>query len=79
MSHSITVPDDIYEQVAALAKRQGQPVDVLIAQALTRMVRHDQDSGKPENSGLDWSLASAEEIIADLHASRVEREHDIEL
>jgi predicted transcriptional regulator len=36
MSHTVTLPDDIYEQVAALAERQGQPVDAVVAAALAR-------------------------------------------
>lgn len=36
MGHTITVSDDLYEQVAALAERQGQPVEAVVAQALAR-------------------------------------------
>lgn len=43
MGHTITVPDELYEQVAALAERQGQPVEEVVAQALVEMVRRAPD------------------------------------
>lgn len=76
MSHSIAVPDEIYEKVAALAQQTGQSVDALIAEALEHLIGERQAA---QAAPLDWTTASAETIIADLRASRVERERDITL
>jgi hypothetical protein len=55
---------------------------------LTRLSQHLQHSLKETGGAteaeqvqepLDWQAASAEEIIANLKTSRVEREHDLEL
>lgn len=79
MSHSIAVPDEIYQKAAALAQPTGQPVDELIAAALVQVVNERQAAQDVGATPLDWTTASAETILADLRASRVERERDISL
>ena len=75
MSHTISVPDDVYTKLARLAEQEGQPVEAVAEALLNRGLQSD---AKVEPA-LDWETASAEEIIADLRASRVERERLIEL
>lgn len=53
MSHTVTVPDDIYEQVAALAERQGQPIDAVVAAALARALEQpDRVADKRESRAI---------------------------
>jgi hypothetical protein len=74
MSHAIIIPDDLYTRIATAATERGQSVDAFVADFLAREL---PDSSHSEH--LDWSTASAEEIIADLRASRVERERPVEM
>lgn len=78
MSYMIAIPDDVFVKLTERAQARGEPVERIVADALAR------ELGMPESpdvaSGrLDWESASAEEIIADLQASRVERERPVEL
>ena len=77
MSHVIQLPDDLYEKVARLAAARGRPVDELAADLLAREIAQAATSAAP--GGLDWATASAEEIIAAIHAARVERDRPVEL
>jgi hypothetical protein len=43
MSHTVTVPDEIYERVAALAERRRQPVDDVVAATLARGLEQPDD------------------------------------
>lgn len=79
MSHVIELPDDLYEKVARLAAARGQPVDELAADLLAREIAQAAVSAAPAPGELDWTTASAEEIIAAIHAARVERERPIGL
>jgi len=79
MSHVIELPDDLYEKVATLAAARGQPVDELAANLLAREIAQAAASAAPGSGGLDWATASAEEIIAAIHAARVERDRPVEL
>lgn len=74
MSHAVSIPDDLYARIAIAASERGQSVDAYLTDLLAREL---PDSSHSEH--LDWSTASAEEIIADLKASRVERERPVEL
>jgi hypothetical protein len=74
MSHAISIPDDLYARIAIAASERGQSVDAYLADLLAREL---PDSSRSEH--LDWSTTSAEEIIADLRASRVERERPVEM
>ena len=75
MSHSISVPDDVYAELSQLAADQGRNVEAVAAALLKRGLQSDVATQPP----LDWDAASAEEIITDLYTSRVERERPTEL
>lgn len=79
MSHMVAVPDELYTRLAALAGEQGKPIERVVAGLLARELERTAAELAPTAHRLDWQTASAEEIIADLRASRVEREHPIEL
>lgn len=74
MSHAVSIPDDLCARIAIAASERGQSVDTYLTDLLAREL---PDSSHSEH--LDWSTASAEEIIADLRASRVERERPVEM
>jgi predicted transcriptional regulator len=75
MSHMISVPDELYERIAALAMARGESVERVVEHALSEgLSEGDAGVARP----LDWETASADEIIADLRASRVERERPFE-
>ena len=76
MSHTIAIPDELYRAIERVAARRGQPVEELATALLARELAQAEASAV---SGLDWAQASAEEIIASLHAGRVEREQPPEL
>ena len=69
MSHTIAVPDDLYAQIADIAMQRGQPIERVVTDLLSTSV---QQIAATSLVALGWSTASAEEIIAQLHASRVE-------
>lgn len=76
MSHLVTVPDDLYARLIALAAKQGLPIEQVVADLPARELAVDT----PTASGrLNWATSSAEDIIADLQAIRVERELPAEL
>jgi predicted transcriptional regulator len=77
MSHTIPISDDLYERVSALAAREGRTIEQVVAEMLGREVGRGAAETTPGR--LDWETASAEEIIADLRASRVECERPVEL
>ncbi len=69
MDVTVTIPDDLYEQVESLACRQEQPRSDLYAQALKMLVRAQGDpdqlsDGPSRPEWLDWS---AEEITSNLN------------
>lgn len=72
MSHSIPIPDALYEQLAAMAEQTGQSVSDLIEESLL----HIAQSTPPVDMTprLDWDTATAEEIIADIRSRRGERD-----
>ncbi|HLJ81431.1 MAG TPA: hypothetical protein VKT52_08100 [Ktedonobacterales bacterium] len=74
MSHAVIIPDDFYARIVTAATVRGLSVDAFLTDLLAREL---PDSPSAEH--LNWSTASAEEIIADLRASRVERERPVEL
>ncbi|HEY7984883.1 MAG TPA: hypothetical protein VID73_11985 [Ktedonobacterales bacterium] len=69
MSHTITIPDELYRAIARFVAERGQAVEELAAAFLAREVAQAETSA----AGLDWARASADDIIAALHASRAER------
>ncbi len=71
MSHVIELPDDLYRAIERYAAEQGKPVDELAADPLAREIAQVSASAMLRSGGLDWATATAEEIIAALHASRV--------
>lgn len=77
MSHVVPIPDELYARVAEVAVREGRTIEQVVAEILSREVGRDTAPAAPGR--LDWEAASAEEIIADLRASRVERERPVEL
>jgi len=77
MSHVIPIPDELYARVAEVAMREGRTIEQVVAEMLNREVGRDAAETTPGQ--LDWETANAEEIIADLRASRVERERPVEL
>ena len=77
MSHVIPIPDELYARVAEVAAREGRTIEQMVAEMLSREVGRGAAETTPGQ--LDWETASAEEIIADLRASRVERERPVEL
>ena len=77
MSQVVPIPDELYARVAEVAARAGRTIEQVVAEILGREVGRDTGAATPEQ--LDWETASAEEIIADLRASRVERERPVEL
>jgi hypothetical protein len=79
MSHVIELPDDVYRALEDYAAEQGKPVDELAADLLARDIAQASALMTSGRGRLDWSTATAEEIIAALRASRVERERPIEL
>ena len=77
MSQVVPIPDELYARVAEVAAREGRTIEYVVAEILSREVgRGGTDAAQGQ---LDWETASAEEIIADLRASRVERERPVEL
>ena len=74
MSHAVIIPDDLYAKLAIAAAERGQSVDTFVADFLARELPVSESPAP-----LDWSKASAEEIIADLKESRVERERPTEI
>lgn len=71
MSHAIELPDEVYDAIKRYAARQGETPEV----AINRWVRELESAAVvnlPDRT-LDWETATAEEIIADLRASRVEQ------
>ena len=53
MSHTVTVPDDIYERVTAIAQRQGQSVDAVATAALARgLEQPDQITANRESRAI---------------------------
>ncbi len=79
MTHVIEIPDDVYRALERSAAAQGKRVDDLAADLLAREIAQTSASTMPGTGGLDWATATAEEIIADIRASRVERERPVEL
>jgi hypothetical protein len=77
MSQVVPIPDELYMRVVEVAAREGRTIEQVVAEILSREVGRDTAGARPER--LDWETASAEEIIADLRASRVERERPVEL
>jgi hypothetical protein len=76
VSHMIPIPDELYERLVQQAARVGEPVERLIEELLAVSVT---GRGASSHAGLDWETASAEEIIEELRAARVERKLDVEL
>lgn len=74
VSHAVSLPDPLYNRLAAVAAREGKSVDVLIEALLLREL---EQAETPEAHGLEWATASADEIIAEIRASRVERPNSI--
>lgn len=79
MSHAVTIPDDLYQRLSSRASAQGQPVERLVADMLARELEAPQDATPSSPAALDWQTASAEDIIASVRASRVERSRPVEL
>lgn len=76
MTHMISVPDELYAKVATLAEERGESVEHVVEALLSRGIGPGSDK---HPAGLDWETASAEDIITDLRANRVERERPVEL
>jgi hypothetical protein len=79
MSHVIELPDEVYHALERYAVEQGKLVDELAADLLAREIAQASASSTSGSGRLDWATATAEEISADLRASRVERERPVEL
>jgi hypothetical protein len=79
MSHVIELPDDVYRALEDYAAERGKSVDELAADLLAREIAHASALVTSGRGRLDWATATAEEIIATLRASRVERERPVEL
>jgi hypothetical protein len=70
----VPISDALYEKLANLAARQGQPLEGVLDTLLSAVVATEDEASTPAMP-LDWQSASAEEIIADLRKPRVERAH----
>jgi predicted transcriptional regulator len=79
MSHSVMIPDNLYQRLSSLATAQGQPVERVVADLLARELEAPEEAVPSTPVALDWESASAEDIIASVRASRVERAHPVEL
>lgn len=79
MSHAVTIPDDLYQRLSSLASAQGQPVERVVADMLARELEVSQEAAPSSPASLDWQSASAEDIIASVRSSRVERSNPVEL
>lgn len=81
MSQMIHIPDDIYAKLAEYAAEKGEAIDTVAATVLAHgIVATDAaEKSATTTNGLDWQTASAEAIIEDIFARRVERERDIQL
>ena len=79
MSHAVTIPDDLYQRLTSLATTQGLPVDRVVADMLARELEASHESAPSSSAVLDWQTASAEDIIASVRASRIERSQPVEL
>jgi hypothetical protein len=78
MSHVIELPDEVYRALEDYAAEQGKSVDELAADLLAHEIAQASASSTSGRGRLDWATATAEEIIATLRASRLERERPIE-
>ncbi|HKV83962.1 MAG TPA: hypothetical protein VJN88_05360 [Ktedonobacterales bacterium] len=79
MSHTVMIPDDLYHRLSALASTQGLSVEHVVADLLDRELEASEAAAPSSPTALDWESAGAEDIIASLRASRVERGHPVEL
>jgi len=79
MSHVIELPDDVCHALEDYAAEQGKPADELAADLLAREIAQASALVTSGRGRLDWATATAEEIIAALRASRVQRERPVEL
>lgn len=70
MSQVIELPDNLYRAIERYAAQRGQPVDELVADLLARALARVSASPSSRLGGLDWTTASAEEIIDSIRASR---------
>ncbi len=85
---SINLSPELQAKLEQLASSKGWSVDEVVEKAVLAFVEeevtelplkaNDLTERELENEkGLNWQTASAEEIIASLKASRVERENDL--
>jgi hypothetical protein len=79
MSHAVMIPDNLYQRLSSLATAQGLPVERVVADLLARELEAPEEAMPSTPATLDWDSASAEDIIASVRASRVERAHPVEL
>lgn len=76
MTHILEIPDDVYEVLRQYADETGQSLDTLVgtwAHGLSERLRRAKSQ---RDHPLDWQTATAEDIIADLKASRDEQDCD---
>lgn len=69
--------EEIKSQIQNLSLEELAELQLEIAAHLRRKIANPP--APAQKPPLDWQSASPEEIIAELHASRVERNHDLEL
>lgn len=76
MSHVIEIPDDVYDAIRHYADETGESVEALIGSWAHGLDERLRRAKTRREHPLDWQTATPEEIIADLKASRNERDCD---
>ncbi|MGH2485847.1 MAG: hypothetical protein ACRDHE_07545, partial [Ktedonobacterales bacterium] len=73
MSHAVMIPDELYNRLSKVASAQGRPVERVVADLLDRELDAREEELPSSQPALDWENASADDIIATVRSSRVER------
>lgn len=76
MSRVLEIPDDVYDTLQQYAGETGESIESLVGTWARGLSERLKRVKSPREHPLDWQTATAEEIIADLKASRNEQDCD---